>query len=545
MKLVVSLIACCIVSSVSARAEETRSTVVLLHGLHRTSWSMGTLARAFEQRGHRVLNIDYPSTRDSIAAHADRLARIIDDAYDAHGGALSVVTHSMGGIVLRAYADRYGPDRIGRVVMLAPPNEGSEIVDEIGDTWWFQAIMGPAGTELGTDSSSTPSLLPPVPFELGVIAGDAERELPFSGMLEGADDGIVGVERTKVAGMSDFLVVPFGHTFIMNRAEVIEHTITFIESGSFRHDERTSVDSIDWDALPELPLLTGDRRFAYRDPAAHYHEGVFRIFHTLVEREPDGRCFWYVAVTESRDLVDWSAPRILTPRDRTLNYSSPGNVVRHGDEWLLCLQTYPTPNGERRATSDARIFVMRSRDLEDWSDPELLRVKGPDVARQDMERMIDPYLVRDRDDPSLWWCFYKQNGVSMSRTRDFETWEYVGSTDGGENACILIDGDEYVLFHSPRNGIGTKRSADLANWRDCGATTLGQGSWPWAQGRITAGHVLDLRDEPGVGRYVMFFHGSTIHGNEVMETHGEASLGYCWSRDLVHWQWPGGMDGDK
>ena len=84
---------------------------------------------------------------------------------------------------------------------------------------------------------------------------------------------------------------------------------------------------VDLDRIADPVFLRGDRTRAYRDPAAHYHQGVFRVFHTLVEREPDGVCYWYVAVTESRDLVRWTEPLRLTPRDRRLNYSSPGNVA--------------------------------------------------------------------------------------------------------------------------------------------------------------------------------------------------------------------------
>ena len=105
-------------------------------------------------------------------------------------------------------------------------------------------------------------------------------------------------------------------------------------------------------------------------------------------------------------------------------------------------------------------------------------------------------------------------------------------------SAYLVDGGEYVLLHSPRNGIGVKRSQDLAHWQPGGVWTLGQADWPWAQGRLSAPHVLDLRDRPEVGKYVMFFHGSTRAGVAENEPHGESSLGLAWSDDLVHWSWP-------
>jgi hypothetical protein len=297
---------------------------------------------------------------------------------------------------------------------------------------------------------------------------------------------------------------------------------------------------IAWDAIPSPVFKRGDARIAYRDPAGHYHDGIFRVFHTLVEREKDGHCYLYTAVTESVDLVHWSASRRLTPRDQRLNYSSPGNVVRWRGRWLLCLQTYPTPHNEPYGDRTARLFTMGSNDLVHWSAPRLLRVKGPGVPVEEMGRMIDPYLVEDKDRQGRWWCFYKQRGVSMSYSDDLETWTYHGRADAGENVCVLVDVDQdaYLLIHSPRNGVGLKRSRDLVHWQDLGLTTLGQHAWPWAQGRLTAAHVLDLRAEPRVGRYVMFYHGSSPAGVRERETHGHSSLAVAWSHDLQHWEWP-------
>lgn len=294
---------------------------------------------------------------------------------------------------------------------------------------------------------------------------------------------------------------------------------------------------ISWSSIRQPVFLSGDQRIAYRDPCAHFHEGVFRVWHTQIHGEAGGDWYAVAAETESRDLLTWSEPRVITPMDKRLNYSSPGNVIRYHDRWVMCLQTYPAPDGGKFGDETSRVWTMTSDDLETWDAPELIRVKGPEVAREDMGRMIDPYLVEDKDEPGKWWCFYKQNGASMSWSRDLETWTYSGHVDAGENVCLLVEADEYILFHSPKNGVGVKRSRDLVNWTDHGLLTLGQDEWPWAQGRLTAGHVLDLRDEPGIGKYLMFFHGSSVEGCAVQETHGHASLALAWSEDLVTWEW--------
>ena len=297
---------------------------------------------------------------------------------------------------------------------------------------------------------------------------------------------------------------------------------------------------IKWSTISDPVIFRGDASTAYRDPAVLYHDGRFHMYFTLSKIESGGQVFLRVAHSDSRDLQNWSAPVIITPKDNTKNFSSPGNVIRFEGEWILCLQTYPRPNVEKYGNDTSRIWIMRSKDLKTWGDPELLRVKGPDVPIEDMGRMIDPYILEDKDEAEKCWCFYKQNGVSLSWSRDLKIWNFAGTEKSGENVCVLVDGDEYVLFHSPANGIGIKRSRDLKSWRDTEMLTLGQKNWPWAQGRLTAGFVLDLRGDPNVGKAILFFHGSDY---PEMDARGGfdnyASIALAWSPDLKEWFWPG------
>lgn len=298
------------------------------------------------------------------------------------------------------------------------------------------------------------------------------------------------------------------------------------------------------DQLPSPQLFKGNETTAYRDPAVIFHEGWFHLFFTLVEIESDGKIFSYTATSMSDDLIHWTLPRKLTPRDQHLNYSSPGNIIRFKDEWILCLQTYPRPDYvvsqmPKSGDKNARLFIMRSNDLQYWSKPELLKVKGANVPVSEMGRMIDPYLLQDKDQPSKYWCFYKQNGVSSSYTYDFENWTYFGHTESGENVCVLVDNNQYVMFHSPGNGIGIKRSDNLVNWIDqVPLITLGQKDWQWASGRITAGTVIVMKDNPDA-KYLMFFHGSGPLKEKEGDFDKNASIGIAWSNDLQNWDWPG------
>ncbi|MEA2063374.1 MAG: alpha/beta fold hydrolase [Gemmatimonadota bacterium] len=223
--------------SQSANTDNTctsnRETVVLYHGLGRTKYSMLPLVLRLRAGGFRVINIGYPSRRHTI----ERLAGILHEKLELSPvdspGPLHFVTHSMGGILLRRYLKDHPEIRVGRVVMLAPPNSGSELVDFFGRTVLLRLIYGPAGCQLGTSATSAPNTLGPVDFELGVIAGNRTWNPLYSALIPGPDDGKVAVDRCRVEGMKDFTVVPHSHGFIMNSRRVAELVVNFLRHREF------------------------------------------------------------------------------------------------------------------------------------------------------------------------------------------------------------------------------------------------------------------------------------------------------------------------
>jgi len=220
----------------AAPAAATRGSVVLLHGLGRSAASMAALEAALGERGYRVINLDYASRHHSIDELVEILAGEIDRCCRNGPAPVHFVTHSMGGILVRAYLARNAYAPLGRVVMLSPPNQGSELVDAFGDNPLYELILGPAAQELGTDEEhSVPRALPAVDFELGVITGDATLNPIGAWLIPGENDGAVSVERARVAGMKDFLVVPASHTFIMQNPEAVKQVLHFLEQGRFEH----------------------------------------------------------------------------------------------------------------------------------------------------------------------------------------------------------------------------------------------------------------------------------------------------------------------
>jgi len=209
--------------------------VIFLHGLARTPASMDKAAAAFEESGYEVANVGYPSRKLPI----EELAPLAIEAGLEECPSDSVihfVTHSLGGILIRYYLEQQDIPNLGRVLMLAPPNQGSEVVDGIGRFPGYKVINGPAGLQLGTNDDSVPLALGPVDYEVGVIAGTKTINFFLSQYLSNPDDGKVSVENTKVEGMADFITVPSSHPFIMKSPEVIEQAITFIRTGQFVHD---------------------------------------------------------------------------------------------------------------------------------------------------------------------------------------------------------------------------------------------------------------------------------------------------------------------
>lgn len=214
--------------------------VVLLHGLSRTDFSMKRLERELQENGYSVANIHYDSRDHSIEELVDGAVESGIAQCEQHlVRKIHFTTHSLGGILVRHYLARKAVSKLGRVVMLAPPNHGSEVIDVFGDIPGFELFSGEPALQLGTDSGSVPQSLPPAhDYELGIIAGTRSISPFFSLALPDRDDGKVSVESTKIAGMNDFIEVPYTHTFIMQRQEVIDQVLYFLRNGRFIHADR-------------------------------------------------------------------------------------------------------------------------------------------------------------------------------------------------------------------------------------------------------------------------------------------------------------------
>ncbi|MBT5716185.1 MAG: alpha/beta hydrolase [Opitutae bacterium] len=218
----------------STTCEKNMESVVLLHGLSRTSRSMRPIKKVLEKNGYSTFNLNYPSRKKPIEELSEYVRQKIHQNFsDQPPKTLHFVTHSMGGIILRQIMKSSPLPNLARVVMLGPPNQGSEIIDKLARFKLIPLINGPACLQLGTSPDGFVQSLGPVHFELGVIAGTKSINPFLSFLIPGQDDGKVSVERTKIKGMNDFYLVHKSHSFMMGNKKVQNETISFLQNGKF------------------------------------------------------------------------------------------------------------------------------------------------------------------------------------------------------------------------------------------------------------------------------------------------------------------------
>ena len=211
--------------------------VVLLHGIGGFGLILKSMELGLEEQGYRVANVSYRSLVEPIEKLAVEAVEKGLDRCRAEGlSSIHFVTHSMGGILVRQYLSERQIAGLERVVMLAPPNQGSELADYVGASPLSKVYEPQALAQLGTGEESVPRRLGAPEFELGVIAGVRNRRALLPGTPAEPSDGVVSVEETKVASMKDFLVVPVTHTTIVWNEEVRRQTVHFLRHGHFDHD---------------------------------------------------------------------------------------------------------------------------------------------------------------------------------------------------------------------------------------------------------------------------------------------------------------------
>jgi pimeloyl-ACP methyl ester carboxylesterase len=213
---------------------DTTSGVVLLHGIARTARSLRKLETSLQQAGFATLNLDYPSRKKPLELLAEDIHPEVSAFAEACAGPIHFVTHSMGGLLARVYIARHRPARLGRVVMLGTPNRGSEVADVLKSFRLYRTFFGPAGQQLTTERNGALTLLPPIDYPVGIVAGTRTLD-PIASyfILPRPNDGRVSVQSSKLDRMADHVTIETQHNGLLRHAAATAQTIAFLRAGHF------------------------------------------------------------------------------------------------------------------------------------------------------------------------------------------------------------------------------------------------------------------------------------------------------------------------
>ena len=213
---------------------DSKKCVVLLHGLRSSSFIWGKLEKSLQVNGYSVLKVDYPSSKYTIQTLAEKsIGEALQKCRAAGVDTISFVAHSMGNILLRYYLQEHDIPELFRIVMLSPPNQGSEIVDKFENHKLFQIVNGPAGMQLGAKEDGFVKSLPIPNCEFGIITGRKSLNWIASVFIPGKDDGRVSLQNAKLEGMKGFKVVKSNHHFIMKNKIAVRSAVDFLNYGYF------------------------------------------------------------------------------------------------------------------------------------------------------------------------------------------------------------------------------------------------------------------------------------------------------------------------
>jgi predicted alpha/beta-hydrolase family hydrolase len=209
-----------------------KEIIILLHGLGRNNTSMWLLASRLDEAGFYVQRVEYGSLHQNPDEILTEISSQINQCCQQHAQSVHFVGHSLGGLMVRAYLQNNQVNKLGRVVLLGTPNQGTEAADHFSNSWLMD-ILGPTAQALGTNADSFPKSLEAPYYPVGIIAGELKSNLNDH-VIPGKDDGLVSVEATKIDAMTDFIIIETGHSMMRYDREVADQTIEFIKNGVFK-----------------------------------------------------------------------------------------------------------------------------------------------------------------------------------------------------------------------------------------------------------------------------------------------------------------------
>jgi triacylglycerol lipase len=226
---------------ISTSMANTSNCVILLHGLGRSHHSMSSLETTLKQSNYVVINRSYPTTKLSIKELAESYIQpMVTDCLNSNPDKIMFITHSLGGLVLEKFLENNTIPNLSHVVMLSPPHHGSPLADALFKNWLYKFVMGPAGQELITKNKHITSSIQQAE-KFGIIAGNYNL-IPFTNaFFHEENDGKVSISSAKTTEMTDFIILPVSHTFMMKNKFTKKQILYFLKYGKFDHKSGTNL----------------------------------------------------------------------------------------------------------------------------------------------------------------------------------------------------------------------------------------------------------------------------------------------------------------
>jgi pimeloyl-ACP methyl ester carboxylesterase len=206
--------------------------VVVLHGALRSRLGCLPTAWWLRRQGFRTKVFGYPTRRGTLADHGKALGELVRAWLPSPPPVLGLFTHSMGGLVARAWLGQALAEELGsvqRIVMLSPPNIGSTLARLHHHRAWFRWLYGDAVDELAGDVART---LPPLPATTSVLVlagGNGRRG--YNRAIEGDDDGVVGVCEMALPGVEPERIGGL-HSFMQWNPRCLRRAAAFLRDGA-------------------------------------------------------------------------------------------------------------------------------------------------------------------------------------------------------------------------------------------------------------------------------------------------------------------------
>ncbi len=248
--------------------QDDQNYIIFLHGFLGGHHNFDEISSFTKRLGYHNVVEEYSTFSGGVdEISEDFIPRSLKKAQNAK--TINIVTHSMGALLLRSYLSRHKIPNLGRVVMISPPNHGSEVADKMSQYDWWVSMFGGAGMDLRT---SVEFPLMPDDVEFGIIAGTASWNYFSKDWIKGVDDGWVGEESTKLEGMSDFITVESSHGLITENESAINQTAYFLAHGHFASNIEMEESKIDVNDLDEW----GARTDRYVNKINAWYEKIFK-----------------------------------------------------------------------------------------------------------------------------------------------------------------------------------------------------------------------------------------------------------------------------